>query len=137
MFEDEEWNAILAKLADLTRANKTIWTHNEHQGLLTTSVGANAYAIGSVDMDDREPYFFAVLRMDDGTAVELARLESTHVGVSNGWSPGERIVDLQHLAFRMAKGGPQLASELLADMEKLLPSQPQTPWPGASDETPF
>jgi len=142
MFEDDEWNAIIGKLMDLTRANKTAWHNSESQDLVSTVIGPVAYIVGSVDNDGRAPYFLAVVKVDSDANKELARLESTPVNTDEGYSPQEKIVDLHRLAFRMASGGPQLVASLLADMNALLPPTPapdvwDTPNSRFNNETPF
>jgi hypothetical protein len=136
MFEDEEWDVLVDKLTELTRAQKVTWTQGESQDLVSTVISSIAYIIGSVDGDSRAPYFLAVVKMQPAPTKELARLESTP-GNDYDATPQQKLITLQRLAYRMAAGGPQLFAELLAEMEAILPSPPLAPWEIGRDETPF
>jgi len=141
MFENDEWLAIIKKLIELTRAEAAKWSLGD-VNVLRSEVEGTEYEIGSVDNDGRAPYFLAIYTGEGFDREELARIESDP-GEFENYTPGEAVTDLQRIANRMARGGPQLASKLLADMEKILPS-PKTnePWnPPSSnapwEETPF
>jgi len=132
MFEDAEWNQIIMKLTELTRAEKVTWEIG-FDGELGANVKDTLYEIGSVDGDGRAPYYFSIAQ---GTpARERARLETgddREVSRSVQYS----LSELQRLAFRMASGGPQLAKQLLSQMEEVLPTPPKDDvW--ATGETPF
>lgn len=142
MFEDDEWVALIKKLITLTRNQKISWALSESD-LLLSKIGDAAYTVSSVDGDGRAPYQFAVLTGAEDEYTEVARIESGPED-SRIYTPAEAVSDLQRIAYRMARGGPQLAAKLLADLEAIEPTPPSTPaWKPATissewgQDTPF
>ena len=132
MFDDDEWSQIIYKLIDLTRAEKVTW-EIQFDGTLSSRVGSTTYGIGSVDEDGRAPYYFAVAQGEP--AAEVTRLETGDES-EHQRSLDNAVGELQRVAFRMASGGPQLAKQLLSQMEEILPTPAQNePW--GNSETPF
>lgn len=114
MFEEDEWMLLVAELATATRANTLKWT--EQDARVVAIVGDNSYEIGSIDDDGRIPYFLSVRLGEGRAATELARLESEPLDDEREWTAGEKLHELRNLAYRSAKGAPQIFGKLLADL---------------------
>lgn len=121
MFEKEEWARLVGKLLALTRRNSLTW--EQDGGTITTSVGGVEYEIGSVDNDDRQPFYLAVVEsVDPWTRRELARLISEPLEewtASGEAAPGAQLIELRRLALRSAIGAPQLLGRLLGDLDRV------------------
>lgn len=115
MFEEDEWMQLVTELITATRSNALKWT--EQDARVVAVVGESSYEIGSIDDDGRIPYFLSVRLGEGGTPTEIARLESEPVNEEREWTAGERLVELRNLAYRSAKGAPQIFGKLLADLK--------------------
>lgn len=137
MFDDAEWRKLIVRLTTLTSAQRLEW--HESDGTVEAVVAGTKYVIGSVDNDDRQPFFLAVIATEpDPWAIspqdrEIARLESTPE-VDRDWGSeyappaAELIHDLRRLANRSAKGAPQLLSKLLDDLDAVDQAQSEPPF---------
>lgn|GEM_PF-5321358 len=117
MFEESEWLELVTELISATRANALVWTEHDHSAV--TTVGESSYEIGSVDADDRIPYFLSVRLSENGIVNEIARLESEPLNDEREWTAAERLVELRNLAFRSARGAPQLFGKLLSELRNV------------------
>ena len=134
MFSNEEWSSLITKLRHLTESGKVNWKPMGESGLIV-DVGSGQYTITDRDSDGQPPWVFKVYskgesKNDPARAVDSIESEYT---AENVLYPATLIPGLRDIAFRMSLGGPQLARELLADMNEIDPSAP----PQYGDDTPF
>lgn len=115
MFEESEWMQLVTELMSATRADSLKWT--EQGARVVAIVGQSSYEIGSIDDDGRIPYFLSVRLDENGTPTEIARLESEPIIEERSWTAGEKLVELRNLAYRSAKGAPQIFGKLLAELK--------------------
>ena len=117
MFEENEWLELVMALISATRANALVWTEQDHSAV--TTAGESSYEIGSVDADDRIPYFLSVRLSENGIVKEIARMESEPLDNEREWTAAERLVELRNLAFRSARGAPQIFGKLLTELKNV------------------
>ncbi|MCP8999575.1 hypothetical protein NFC73_07490 [Pseudarthrobacter sp. RMG13] len=115
MFEDDEWLELVTELITATRAHNLKWMEQDDR--VIALLGDSSYEIGSIDDDGRIPYFLGVRIREDGVVTEIARLESEPVVEDRPWTAGEKLPELRNLAFRSAKGAPEIFGKLLADLK--------------------
>ena len=115
MFEEEEWLALVATLIAATKSNSVKWI--EKGNAVVTVVGNTSYEVGSVDGDDRIPFYLRVLLNEERKQTEIARIESEPVSSNMDWTAAERLLELRNVAFRSAKGAPQIFSKLLSELK--------------------
>lgn len=129
MFDEREWSQIVDRLIDLTRRQAASWksvtSEDATREWVETRAGDLEFMVGSVDNDDRPPYYLAV--WDVESLRYLARLESEPVPDANGWevalSPAQKILELRGLAYRSAQGSPQLLARILSRLDDIDPEQ--------------
>lgn len=122
MFEEEEWLALVQRLIELTRADKLAWTRTH--GVVSVAVDGTEYIVGSLDNDDRPPYFLRL--WDLGGEGEIARLDSEPVDEGDVWgevngpqNAAQWLPTLRSLAHRSASGGTARLKKLLAGLDAL------------------
>ena len=120
MFEDNEWAILVAKLRDLTRNNKLEWSSQSGEDVAT--VGGYEYSIGSVDNDDRQPFYLEIRR----DFVTLDRLVSEPITPSGDpWTEdapqnaAQALLDLKALASRSALRTEVVFEEMLTALNRL------------------
>lgn len=122
MFDTEEWTTLIRRVMALTRQGQFDWSRND-VGKLISLVGDVEYAVGSIDSDQRPPYFFQV--WDEVNDVLVARLESQPPpSAEDAWEQPELngaqlIPELFELAVRSASGAPEVFKKLLGDLDRL------------------
>ncbi|WP_336633327.1 MULTISPECIES: hypothetical protein [unclassified Microbacterium] len=117
MFDESQWGALVGEIAKLTEAEKLTWRAED--GVFTASVGQVEYVLGSVDNDDRAPYFFGV--WDPSNSEYLAKLESqpTENGGLAAATPAQAVPALYARVKRSATGADRLFSSLLNGLKRL------------------
>ncbi|WP_285038107.1 hypothetical protein [Plantibacter sp. lyk4-40-MEA-4] len=125
MLNDEEWQTIVRRLVDLTKAQKLQWSvlqpEIEADPTYFAEVGAETqYRVWADDDDGRLPYRFTISRRSESSGAYHA-VESflTDEFQDNDGSTSDWINDLYTLAARSASGSPQLVSTLLEELNLL------------------
>ncbi|MCE4025450.1 hypothetical protein LXM50_05650 [Microbacterium sp. Au-Mic1] len=127
MFTDDEWMQLVRRLMALTDAGRLEWIQEPQDedmqaqgGIVVAPVGAFDYVIGSVDRDDRPPFYLGV--GDREARKLLARLESTPARTGDDTTiitAAELVPELRERALRSASGASRLFSNLIEGLNGL------------------
>ena len=125
MFSHEEWASLIAKLRQLTEGEKVKWNPLGDSGL-KLELGEAVYIITDRDNDGQAPWVLTVYRKGESKSDPARKIDTIESDYSaeNVRFPGTLVPGLRDIAFRMSLGGPQLARDLLAEMDELDPSAP-------------
>jgi len=119
MFDENEWRQLVGKLMQISSTGKLEWSLID--GVVSTTLGDFEYSIGSVDGDGRPPYFLRIWNQTSWQ--EIGKLISEPIQ-DPPWDDGERtagqsLLELRHVATRLAYGAPQLLTRLLSELDSL------------------
>ncbi|MFB4350515.1 hypothetical protein [Microbacterium sp. CR_7] len=118
MFDESQWEALVAEISRLTDAEKLHWAPEET--VFVAKVGPMEYVMGSVDNDQRAPYFLGIWNPESREYV--ARLESQprpDASQTERLTAAQFIPDLYKRVRRAATGTDRLFSSLLTDLKGL------------------
>ena len=126
MFEEREWMQIVERLVRLTKEQVLTWKTVAAEGTewVETRVDDLDYMVGSVDNDQRPPYYLSL--WDVNSRDYLARLESEPIQEDDEWgqaplTAGNRLLELRTVAYRSAQGSPQLLSRIMNGFDRIDP----------------
>lgn len=118
MFEQEQWDELIAKLVALTK-NKTLeWEQDPEQEdtvYLQVQSGPVEYGIFAVDGDDRPPYKFQIFLPSENRV--LSSIESKPMEGSGPSSAQEWLPTLFSLARAEALGADRWFKRMIDDLD--------------------
>ncbi len=118
MFDESQWAELVKEISRLTDAEKLEWGRED--SVFVAKVGSVEYVVGSVDNDDRAPYFVGVWNPESSDYV--ARLESQPLPDDDSTSKlttAHALPDLYARVKRSATGADRLFSNLLTELKGL------------------
>lgn len=125
MLEASEWTALILKLRQLTDMEKLRWELQSPSGRLSTEINDTTYLIEARDDDNSAPFVLRIRTGSETDWVEVDSLLST-AGFETSWEPGTLVIPLMDAASRAARGGSRVVAKLLADLNAIDPSDPDS-----------